>query len=117
MLAVHHPGPSLSPFVETLWHYEGRQSSHRTERVLPNGRFQIVINLAGGNGAVVGLRSASTLTRPAAIQSAIGIVFRPGGARRFFREAASDFYNQAVPLDAVWGDARLSRVADRLGNP
>ncbi len=116
MLVIHRPGPLLSPFVEAIWQYEGQHihHNHHTERVLPNGRFQIIINVAGGRAAVVGLRSASTLIRPTAIQSAIGVVFQPGGARRFFREPASDFYNTTVPLDDLSGNSRFSRLADRV---
>jgi len=59
------------------------------------------------------MRSQYIVIDPAAIQSVMGIVFRPGGARGFFDVPAGDFYNQVVPLDLVWG-SRVSRLRDRL---
>jgi AraC-like DNA-binding protein len=71
--------------------------------VLPNGRFQIFIDLMTGLGAVTGMRSHHAVIETTALQSMMGVVFRPGGARGFFEAPASDFYNQIVPLDVVWG--------------
>jgi len=49
------------------------------------------------------MRSQHIVIETAAIQSVMNVVFRPGGAGGFFEVPASDFYNQVVPLDAVWG--------------
>src|SRR5688500_20022957 len=115
MLLTHHPGPPLSRYVEALWYFDGHHAAvhHGKERVLPNGRFQVVVDLSDGSGTVCGLRSQYIEIEPAAIQSVMGIVFRSGGARGFFSQPASDFYNQIVPLDAVWGP-RLTRLQARL---
>jgi len=113
MLLTHRPGPPLAQYVEAIWFYDGHQTAHQKERVLPNGRFQIVIDLSGGPGAVCGMRSRCTIIAPAAIQSVMGVVFRPGGARGFFAVPASDFFNQVVPLDAVWGP-HVTQLRDRL---
>jgi len=114
LLLTHRPGPPLSRYVEALWYYDGHSAVHQCmERVLPNGRFQIVIDLSGRSGAVCGLRSHYIAIEPAAIQTVVGIVFRPGGARGFFSMPASDFYNQIVPLDAVWGPW-VRQVQERL---
>lgn len=113
MLPTHRPAPPLAPYVEALWYYDGYQTAHHKERVLPNGRFQIVIDLAAGPGAVSGMRSQSIVIDTAAIQSVMGVVFRPGGARGFFDLPADDFYNQVVSLDLVWG-SRVTQLRDRL---
>jgi AraC-like DNA-binding protein len=113
MLLTHRPGPPLSHYVEALWYYDGQQTAHHKERVLPTGRFQIVIDLSVGPGAVCGMRSQCIIIEPAAIQSVMGVVFRPGGARGFLAVPASDFYNQVVPLDAIWG-AQVTQLRDRL---
>ena len=114
MLLTHRPGPPLSHYVETLWYYVGHQTTNRNkERVLPNGRFQVVIDLSGGPGAVCGMRSQYIVIEPAAIQSVMGVVFRPGGARGFFAVPSSEFYNQVVPLDGVWG-SQGTRLQQRL---
>jgi len=80
---------------------------------MPNGRFQIVIDLSTGRGAVSGMRSRSVVIGTTAIQPLMGVVFQPGGARGFFDVPASDFYNQIVPLDAVWR-APMTQLRDRL---
>src|SRR5262245_12099648 len=41
----HLPGPPLSEFIEVLWLYENPQPSHASERVLPTGTVELVINL------------------------------------------------------------------------
>jgi AraC-like DNA-binding protein len=113
MLLAHRPAPPLASYVEGLWYYDGFQAAHHKERVLPNGRFQVVIDLSAGPGAVSGMRSRYIVIDTAAIQSAMGIVFRPGGARGFFDVPAADFYNEVVPLDLVWG-SRVTQLRDRL---
>ena len=113
MLLTHRPGPPLAPYVEALWYYDGYQTAHHKERVLPNGRFQIVINLLAGPGAVSGIRSQYIVIETATIQLVMGIVFRPGGAHGFFEVPADDFYNQVIPLDVVWG-SQVAQLRDRL---
>jgi AraC-like DNA-binding protein len=92
---------------------------HRKERVLPNGRFQLVINLSdpprlqdgttkdgiipGDSSLVVGMQSRFSVIDTATLQSTIGVLFRPGGARAFLDALADVFYNESVPLDLVWG--------------
>src|SRR5439155_10336168 len=57
MLITHRLAAPLASYVETLWYYEGFRTAPHKERVLPNGRFQMVINLSAGAGAVAGMRS------------------------------------------------------------
>lgn len=114
MLLTCCPRPPLSRYVEALWHFDGHQPAHAgTERVLPNGRFQVVIDLSDGPAALCGMRSQYIAIEPAAIQSIAGIVFRPGGARGFFAGPSVDFYNQIVSLDTVWGP-NVARLQERL---
>jgi AraC-like DNA-binding protein len=113
MLLTHRPAPPLASYIEALWYYDSDQTTRHTERVLPNGRFQVIINFSAGAGAVSGLRSDYIEIQTAAIQSVIGVLFRPGGARPFFDVPANDFFNQVVPLEAVWG-SRSPQLGDRL---
>ena len=113
MLLTHRPGPLLASYVEALWYYDGSQTAYHKERVLPSGRFQMVIGLSGALGAVSGMRSQSIVIEPAAIPSVMGVIFRPGGSCAFFEVPANHFFNQVVPLDAVWG-SRATRLRDRL---
>jgi AraC-like DNA-binding protein len=129
VLLAHKPIGLLAPYVETLWYCEGYPSVHRKERVLPNGRFQLVINLsdppgpqhcAGEDGTIpvassliVGMQSRFTVINTATLQSTIGVLFRPGGARAFLDAPADAFYNESVPLDSVWG-TRANTLRDSL---
>ena len=114
MLLTHRPGPPLGHYVEALWYYEGRNdTANGRERVLPIGRFQVVIDLSTGLGIVGGMRSKYIDIEPAAIHMAMGVVFRPGGAHGFFDAPASDFYNRIVPLEQVW-HAEMSALSCRL---
>src|ERR1700738_434658 len=99
MVLTYRPAPALARYVEALWYSDGYQGARHKERVLPNGKFQIVIDLAGGPGAVSGMRSQYIVIDTAAIHSVMGVVFRPGGARGFFDVPAGDFYNQVIELD------------------
>jgi AraC-like DNA-binding protein len=114
MLVTRRPPPPLASYVEGLWHYDGSPVAHQRERVLPNGRFQMVIDLASGRGTVCGMRSQYIEIDPSAIRSVIGVVFRAGGARAFFG-APTDFYNQVVPLDDAWGSDAI-RLGERLAD-
>jgi AraC-like DNA-binding protein len=107
MVLLHRrPAPPLAGHVEMLWYCQGYSVAHSRERVLPNGRFQLIIDLAGGAPPcelVIGLRSGYTVIETAGLQSLIGAVFHPGGARGFFHSASDEFYNKVVPLDDLWG--------------
>jgi AraC-like DNA-binding protein len=107
MYLRQRPGFPLAQYVEMLWCWEGYQATHRHERVLPNGRFQLIIDLAAGRGAsiVVGMRTRYSILETASLHSVVGVVFRPGGARPFFDRPADEFYDRAAPLHEVWGSA------------
>jgi AraC-like DNA-binding protein len=109
----------LAPYVETLWYCDAYQGVHRTERALPNGRFQLGISLAedpisalsdpiddGSKSApslLLGIRSRFSFIDTAKLGSAIGVVFRPGGVRAFVDSSADALCNKNVPLDLIWG--------------
>lgn len=129
MQLVYHPVGPLTSYVENIWYCDGYQGVHRKQRVLPNGRFQLVISLAesplrapagptGNSGKiasslVLGIRAHFTLIDTATLKSAMGVLFRPGGARAFFDVPADALYNEDVPLDLIWGSA-ASALRDRL---
>jgi AraC-like DNA-binding protein len=129
MLLAHQPAEPLASYVEKLWYCDGYQVVHRKKRVLPNGRFQLFISLSdaplggpsGANGElgqpatslVLGLRTRFSVIDTATLQSAMGVLFWPGGARAFFDPSADLFYNESVPLDLIWG-SMASALRDRL---
>jgi AraC-like DNA-binding protein len=115
MFLQHQPAQTISPWVEALWYCEAYPVAHRQERVLPNGRFQLVIDLSDFSAPplLLGLRSQYSEIETAGLQSMIGVVFRPGGACPFFEYPADEFYNQEIPLDSIWGSG-ATRLRDRL---
>jgi AraC-like DNA-binding protein len=113
VLLTLNPNPPLCSLVECIWHHEGTGGVHGREHVLPNARFQIVLNLAGGKGAVCGLRSQHVVIDPARIPWMMGVVFRPGGSLGFLGASALEFWNRSVALDLVWG-AQAMPIIDQL---
>lgn len=129
MQLAHHPGGRLASYVENMWYCDGYQGVHRKARVLPNGKFQLVISLAEGplraparptgelgeiaSSLILGIRSHFGVIDTGTLKSAMGVLFRPGGARAFFDEPADVFYNENVPLDLIWGST-ASELRDGL---
>src|SRR5436190_15464342 len=103
MLLILRPECPLSTVVDCIWHHESAQAVNGREHVLPDGRFQIVLNLAAGKGAVCGLRSQHVVIDTAQITSLMGVVFRPGGAVGLLGASTLEFCDRSVALDLVWG--------------
>ena len=104
----HLPRPPLSEFIEVLWLYENAGSLHRSERVLPTGTVELVINLrddAGRNfdGVVAGPHSRFFMLDSGQPVSVIGAHFKAGGAFPFFALPMDELRNQHVPLEILWG--------------
>jgi AraC-like DNA-binding protein len=129
MFFTHRPASPLASSIEMLWYAHGYPAVHRTERALPNGRFQLIIDLSDGFvredapeaersqramlPLVVGLQSHYTVLETAALRHIIGAVFRPGGTREIFDVPADAFYNDVVPLEHLWG-SDANRLRDQL---
>jgi AraC-like DNA-binding protein len=103
MLLSVRPAFPLSSGVECIWHWEGGAVVQGQEYVLPDGRFQIVLNLAAVKGAICGLRSQHVVITPAQNPWMMGVVLRRGGALSFLRASALEFWDRSVALDLVWG--------------
>jgi AraC-like DNA-binding protein len=119
MIYRHHtPRPPLSEFVELLWLFERPAPAHDSERVLPTGTVELVINLggrtAGGFDAVVaGPHSRFFVLDTGGPASVIGAHFKPGGAFAFLGLPVGELCNQHVPLEALWGE-RAHELRERL---
>jgi AraC-like DNA-binding protein len=123
------PGAPVNQFVEFLWFYEDWQGSHSMERVLPDGAFELVIELAGGprklfdrdnltrftsfrRGWISGAHSRYLVIDALAGASMIGAHFKPGGIIAFVPSAA-EFRDEVVAMDLVWGSAAIE-LRERL---
>lgn len=106
------PGPPLSDFIELLWLFERTTPAHGSERVLPTGTVELVINLGektcGGFDAVVaGPHSRFFVLDTKQPNSIIGVHFKPGGAFPFLALPMDELRNQHVALEALWGSRAI----------
>ncbi len=114
----HIPSPPLNRYIEGLYYIEGQMPfSH--ERILPVPELDLKINLGGAfhlyeDDQAVNARSLteSWLVGLYGIHHSIdwpsemrlyGVGFKPGGAYPFMGFPMSEYYNQVVTLDAIWG--------------
>jgi AraC-like DNA-binding protein len=124
------PSPPLGQYVAWFWYYRDFYPDHEREHVLPNGSFELIINLeersrklfgreaAGGyrafkRGWLSGVHTEYLVIDALQNSSMIGIHFRPGGAAAFLGLSAGEFRDEVVELDAVWGD-RIWRWREQL---
>ncbi|HEU4797068.1 MAG TPA: helix-turn-helix domain-containing protein [Pyrinomonadaceae bacterium] len=126
----YKPKPPLSKFVDSLWLHEGREAGDRTERILPTGTLELVINLRQNelrfydgerqencsrfSGAIVSGAHGRGLAPDAAEQPfLIGVHFKPGGAFPFLGLPANDLADTHVDLETLWGSA-ARQLRERL---
>jgi AraC-like DNA-binding protein len=120
--AVHLPGPPLNRCVERMWFYSGLVVRHLRERVLPEGTFELMLNLTqeprylfDGDHAesgrpfrrswVSGAQSRYLVIDALQGSSMIGVHFRPGGASAVLGMPSDLFRDRVVELEEVWGVA------------
>jgi AraC-like DNA-binding protein len=115
------PHPTLAPFIKTFWYACDPHATHRHERVLPNGRAQIVISLArdyltDANHPIdplqhtpaalfLGLYSHHQHIDTIDLTELIGVLFHPGGTLAFFPDNTHLFTNRETSLEGIWGRA------------
>jgi AraC-like DNA-binding protein len=126
----YKPKPPLSKFVDNFWLCEGYEAEHKSERILPTGTLELVINLGQNkllfydaerpencsrfSGAVVsgahGRGFAPDTSEEAFI---IGVHFKPGGAFPFLGVPAGDLADTHIDLETLWGPS-AGRLRERL---
>src|SRR5262249_37204604 len=115
-------------FVDSFWIYEGNAPEHETERILPTGTLELVMNLRQNelrffddqrpencsslSGAIVSGASGRGFT-PAEEPFIIGVHFKPGGAFPFLGLPAGDLADTHVDLETLWGPS-AGRLRERL---
>jgi AraC-like DNA-binding protein len=108
-MAVYRPPPPLARFVDFLWESASYVRRHQTERVLPTGTIDLVIDLAPDNrncGTVSGARSTFFLLDTSRPREFIGARFKVGGAFGFFAPAG-ELRDLRIPLETLWGRAAV----------
>jgi AraC-like DNA-binding protein len=122
-------GP-LGDFVDFFWYYKDLESSHAMEHVLPDGTFELIINLRDAprklfdrndtqrytlfqRGWLSGAHSRYIVIDALPGSSLIGAHFKPGGITPFLGISADEFRDQVVPMEALWGSS-ASKLRERL---
>jgi AraC-like DNA-binding protein len=115
------PPAVLRPYIQCFWQLQGRAEDGQlgVERVLPDGRVEIVFNCGDvvkqfGHGEepsvspviqpsviVVGVAERALLIRPTGRIDCFGVRFRRGGASAMLRVDARELTNAVVDLFAV----------------
>ena len=114
----YKPKPPLAKFVDSFWLYEGQVAGLKSERILPTGTLELVVNLRQNelrfydaerpencsrfSGAIVSGAHGRVLT-PAEENLIIGVHFRPGGAFPFLGLPAGELCDTHVDLETLWG--------------
>src|SRR5260370_23329202 len=130
----HVPAPPLNRYVDFFWYYVDLSPDHDREHVLPDGTFELIINLqetprklfhradstehdAFKRGWISGAHSKFLVIDALPRSSMIGVHFKPGGASAFLGLPAGELAGQLVELDALWGrtgwDSRDQLLATR----
>lgn len=124
----HKPSLPLAPWVRLLWYVRAPEIAAGRERVLPNGDTQIVINLAhefctgcAEDGSTfrqapalaVGMQRRYGIIDAGDLAEMVGVVFRPGGMRRFLHVPTAELSFAETDLRDVWGDS-ATRLRERL---
>lgn len=117
------PAPPLRRFLECFWFLSAEAADAAAvappEPVLPDGCTELIVHLgepfrrvddAGASETQPGAFFVGQMTRPLVIQpsrraSAMGLRFRPGGARVFLGAPMDEFANRVVALECLWGAA------------
>ena len=117
-----------------LWHFEGGTLPHARERILPNGKMQILVNLhedamrsyvgdghaevhRTGGTALCGAHARHFAIDTAAQRKIVGVTFAPGGAYPFFAPPSDVTCETHVDLDLLWGSEGASLRARLLDAP
>lgn len=121
-IRTYTPGPPLDAFVESMWWHETANPAAGKERVMPDGRMQIIINLAAdristfsgedaehrvafSGSLLAGAYSGYVTIDASELTSVMGVSFKPGGAFPFLGVKAGELRDVDAPLEALWGRA------------
>lgn len=118
-LEIHRPQKPLADYVDMMWFYPHYQPLHAQERILPMGVIELNFNLADEafslcditqqhaqqvyGGMVAGARSQPFIVDTSRSTAVLSVLFKAGGAERFFSTCAADLHNRHVPLRFLWG--------------
>src|SRR5215208_875735 len=125
---AYRPGPPLADFVEYMWALRDAPA-HSTERIVPSGTLELVVNLhedalriyeptSGSwrrySGAVVsGAYRRFFVIDARDHASIVGVHFRPGGAWAFLGVPPGELADRHVDSAMLWGRSAIE-LRERL---
>lgn len=125
---THQPSQPVATCVESIWYAHG-QVPYRRERILPNGRPVLIVNLGapfhtsmGSEGLcerlnrdawVVGTQTQFLTNQPLQETHVVGVTFRPWGAGPLLGIPGHEITNRTEAADCVWGNDILD-LRERL---
>lgn len=126
---TYTPPPPLDGFIENLWYWEGDAPGHTKDTIMASSRMSLLINLRhdrlswyggenfGTHSKLRGIALSGNQSGAFAINAdqphMMGVQFHPGGAFPFLGMPASEFFNNHVSLEDVWG-SEAGRLHERL---
>jgi AraC-like DNA-binding protein len=121
------PSAAVCGYVEFYWMLEDRSPASAIQRIIPDGRSGLILNLGRPfqsytNGVwnsqpecfFVGQITGPLLLRPSGPAAMLGIQFRPHGATRLLRLPMCELTNSEVALEDL--SRPLFRALDRIRN-
>jgi AraC-like DNA-binding protein len=112
-LARLAPSADLATFVEHLWIVQWAGEPPQVQRTLPYPNFHLVFEV--GASGLWGVPRGAFEKRLAGPGMALGLRFRPGGARPFLAEPASAWRGRIGTLEEVFGWNAEAVAASVLG--
>lgn len=126
----HTPAEPLARYVDWFWFYEDLFPAHRREHVLPDGRFELIIDLRDEprrlfdrekegsatifrHGWLSGAHSKYIIIDALPGSSMIGVHFKPGGAAAIVGLPADELRDQVVELEGIWS-TRAAELREQL---
>ena len=117
-MGIYRPRP-LAGLVDFLWESPSYNRPHATERVLPTGAMDLVIDLAadaGACGTLSGARSTFSSIDTSRPREFIGARFIIGGGSVLFGPAGA-LSDLKVSLEGLWGGAARELYERLAGAP
>ncbi len=126
----HIPAKPLARFVDWFWFFEDLYPLHRREHVLPDGTFELIIDLRDEarhlfdrensqldqvfrRSWISGAQSQYIVIDALPASSMIGAHFKPGGVSAILGFPADTLRDRVVELDAIWGSS-ASELREQL---
>jgi hypothetical protein len=104
-LTRHLPPDDLAPFLDYCWvvRWDLRGQPPHEQQILPHPNVNLAFEASGAG--VFGVDRSIFIRRPAGEGKALGIRFRPGGFRPFYRKSIDNLNDSVVPARQVLGVA------------